>query len=92
MPYDDLKTATATQKQRDLMNLTLLDLRDNQLGFVKSSSKFLKDTVVLVWSNQMSEKAIESQIQKPKMSDKGGFNPLMLLSGSEDQRMLLDAV
>ena len=44
------------------MSLELLDLRDNQLSTTKLVSKFLKDTVVLAWDNQISAKNIHTAI------------------------------
>ena len=44
------------------MSLELLDLRDNQLLITKLVGKFLKDTVVLAWDNQICSKNIHKAI------------------------------
>ena len=73
------------------MSLEVLDLRENQLTAIKSNSKFLSDTVVLAWGNPMTERGIDSAIQKTKVG-KAGFNPLLLLKGNAEQQALVETV
>lgn len=104
LPFDDLRSATKLQLNRELMNLDLLDLRENQITTLKSTTyKFLKSTVVLAWDNPLSDKVVEGMLGKPKIysglvaagesSATGaadGFNPFIVIKPNEEQKKMVE--
>ena len=92
-PYEDLKTANKVQLKREVMELSILDIRNNQISSTKFSSKFLRNTMVLAWDNGVSQKAIESNLQRTKhltslegpasAKTESDFNPFAVINPSE---------
>jgi hypothetical protein len=63
------EAASKAVGRRELMDLSLLDLRENQLtGTIKQfSHKFLRNTVVLGWDNSFADKATETYLARSKI-------------------------
>ena len=66
-PFGDLEDLDEKQKRKQLvMQLRLLDLRDNKLAtiFQKEATAFLRETVVLMWGNPFSDPEAKALIAK----------------------------
>jgi len=76
LPFDDLKQASQLQLRREIMDLQILDLRENQIGSIKQLNKYFKDTVVMLWDNSLRKQTIDQVLQKAKifsgLEQKGG--------------------
>ena len=76
LPFDDLKQASQLQLRREIMELQILDLRENQIGSIKQLNKYFKDTVVMLWDNSLRKQTIDQVLQKAKifsgLEQKGG--------------------
>lgn len=76
LPFDDLKQASQLQLRREIMELQILDLRENQIGSIKQLNKYFKDTVVMLWDNSLRKQTIDQVLQRAKifsgLEQKGG--------------------
>lgn len=80
--------------QRDLMELSLLDVRSNKISMIKgTSSMFLKYTVVLAWDNAMGGKQIEKHLGKTKILEEfKEANPLFIVKPRQEQLATVENV
>jgi hypothetical protein len=67
LPFDDLKQASQLQLRREIMELQILDLRENQIASFKQLNKYFKDTVVMLWDNSLRKQTIDQVLQKAKI-------------------------
>jgi hypothetical protein len=65
-PYKDLKEATELQLKREIMTLSILDLRENDIKSVLAiydyARHFLRETVVLAWDNRFPQTKIDAYL------------------------------
>ena len=75
------------------MQLDILDLRDNHLSTTRLAGKFLKNTIILAWDNDLSTKRLEPYLSSKNILTQSNhehsnrdFNPFTLLHPTQQQK------
>ena len=70
-PFADLAEASEKQLKKGVMKLQFVDLRQNKLSAINLSKAvaFLRETVVLMWSNPFQDGAGEQEGDAPQVKE-----------------------
>ena len=86
-PFNDLAEATEKQLKKTTMRLSMLDLRKNKLSSFRltKAQAFLKETVVLLWDNQL----VEDDSERPvPAQDVEFYDPSYLFRAEDDHKLV----